>query len=490
MDTPLSVIEDEHGRLRDIHDRPMVLIFSSKPRRLRTSCSSEERPARLRHKKFEFINVVKPGDVSEESRHIIKTHVMQDVRSRQRERSKTTLPPPPSRELCPQKFISPTPFKIPPEVSNDGPPFLGFPVPMQPYMRKLLHQYSTSIMHISDPKHPANPIDSAWFPMFMTDAALFHAVLCTSAIWIRLLSGGTDEVSQGKHMLEAISLINIRLRSVDISDATITTILFLAKAEYTQKNPALWNVHMNGMKKIVEMRGGIHMLPDLIRQKIYDAELLGSLETGSVPRFHFINNSAFGSSETPRLISDGFAQLAECHILQGELLGIFREIEEIVCISRSGKFTTALFETAMFPIRYRLFCWTGEGGYDDQPSAIHQCLHHGAIIYVQSLLRKPPVRGFDLSVLSSRLKNSMLQLESCGLALDGLLIWLSLVGGISADGIHREWFTKKLRGLTTGIDSWNEVRIYVGQYWWVDQIHDLLGKQLWSEVKRSSSDET
>lgn len=32
-------------------------------------------------------------------------------------------------------------------------------------------------------------------------------------------------------MLEAISLINVRLRNVDVSDATLTTILFLAKAE-------------------------------------------------------------------------------------------------------------------------------------------------------------------------------------------------------------------------------------------------------------------
>lgn len=86
-------------------------------------------------------------------------------------------------------------------------------------------------MHITDPKHPSNPTESAWFPMFMTDAALFHAVLCTSAIWTNLLSGGNDEVPQGRHMLEAISLINVRLRNVDVSDATLTTILFLAKAE-------------------------------------------------------------------------------------------------------------------------------------------------------------------------------------------------------------------------------------------------------------------
>jgi len=69
----------------------------------------------------------------------------------------------------------------------------------------------------------------------MTDPALFHAILCTSAIYIDLVSGTKQEsFPQRKHMLEAISLINTRLQveaKECVSDATITTILFIAKAE-------------------------------------------------------------------------------------------------------------------------------------------------------------------------------------------------------------------------------------------------------------------
>lgn len=51
-----------------------------------------------------------------------------------------------------------------------------------------------------------------------------------------LISGREEEsFTQRKHMLEAISLINSRLQQVDakewVSDATITTILFIAKVE-------------------------------------------------------------------------------------------------------------------------------------------------------------------------------------------------------------------------------------------------------------------
>lgn len=168
MDIPLDVIEDEQGRLRDIHDRPMVLIFSSKPRRPRRPRPPKDKGIGVTHKKFEFINIVKPGDVSEASRHLIKTHVMQNVRHRQRENSKATQSAPSGGQLCSRNHVSHSPSTIPPQITTDGPAFIGFPVPMQPYMRKLLHQcespYLENQQDIPHSKPSVNPrlnIDNA-----------------------------------------------------------------------------------------------------------------------------------------------------------------------------------------------------------------------------------------------------------------------------------------------------------------------------------------
>jgi hypothetical protein len=127
-------------------------------------------------------------------------------------------------------------------------------------------------------------IDSAWFPLVMGDSALFHALLCTSA-----LLGLHDMAVQRKHMLASIRLINGRLSGDGAtSDATITAILFMGKAEvsyalkesvkllrltmglqYFQGNHGAWSVHMDGVKRIVELRGGMETLSRLIQQKIY-----------------------------------------------------------------------------------------------------------------------------------------------------------------------------------------------------------------------------
>lgn len=76
------------------------------------------------------------------------------------------------------------------------------------------------------------PEESSWLPLIMTDAALFHALLCTSAVF------DNNMAIQRKHMLEALRLVNARIPSDDaISDTTITAILFMAKAEVSLEFP-------------------------------------------------------------------------------------------------------------------------------------------------------------------------------------------------------------------------------------------------------------
>lgn len=61
----------------------------------------------------------------------------------------------------------------------------------------------------------------------MSDVALFHALLCTSALMI-----AHDVNLQRKHMLKSITSVNNSLSGKDAtSDATIVAILFMAKAE-------------------------------------------------------------------------------------------------------------------------------------------------------------------------------------------------------------------------------------------------------------------
>lgn len=67
----------------------------------------------------------------------------------------------------------------------------------------------------------------------MTDPALFHAILCESALTIDHLTGRAESLEKIRHMKEAIHLLKVRLQgpTLDISDSTILAVAHLADFE-------------------------------------------------------------------------------------------------------------------------------------------------------------------------------------------------------------------------------------------------------------------
>jgi hypothetical protein len=81
MSVSLEVVRDDQGRLRDVNDQPMIMIFNSKPRRPRTSRgshSARRKPRKAGPQSFAFINVTRPDEEDEDARKLIRTHAMQD----------------------------------------------------------------------------------------------------------------------------------------------------------------------------------------------------------------------------------------------------------------------------------------------------------------------------------------------------------------------------------------------------------------------------
>jgi len=144
MNVPLEVVQDDQGRLRDVNDQPMIMIFNSKPRRPRTSRGShsvKRKPRTAEPQSFAFINVTRPDKKDEDARKLIRTHVMQDLHrresqkpssgsSKKRQTSSGNSPPP-------QNILT---LAIPPQPPADGPAVIRFPIQMQPYMHRLIHQ--------------------------------------------------------------------------------------------------------------------------------------------------------------------------------------------------------------------------------------------------------------------------------------------------------------------------------------------------------------
>lgn len=125
----------------------------------------------------------------------------------------------------------------------------------------------------------------------MTDAALFHSILCGTALfWDIYESSKIESLAIFKHMKEAVHLLSARLQDPvnSISDSTMVTVAHLAEYEASTSssrhkkrelivsnvrqiaigNFANWKNHIDGLLKMVQLRGGFESLGDDLKNKV------------------------------------------------------------------------------------------------------------------------------------------------------------------------------------------------------------------------------
>ena len=119
--------------------QPVVMIFDSKPRPPPQKYAKKPRglSTATSEKTFAFVNISRPGKADEESRRLVKTHVMQDVlRRKSGDCSRLEVTPP--KSLC---FPHSQDSQRSAENSPQAPPsyLLTFPIQTEPYMLQLVH---------------------------------------------------------------------------------------------------------------------------------------------------------------------------------------------------------------------------------------------------------------------------------------------------------------------------------------------------------------
>lgn len=143
MEVPLNVVRDSQGIFRDAHDQPMIVVFSSKPRRPRKRdriCSGKGKDTDSRP--FTFVHVGKPGEEDAKTKRLIRTHVMRNVPPRAPKKPEGNLESTPktsSTNLAGKTVratLKSTSSLLLPQPSLT----MSFPIQIRPYMRVLIYQ--------------------------------------------------------------------------------------------------------------------------------------------------------------------------------------------------------------------------------------------------------------------------------------------------------------------------------------------------------------
>lgn len=142
-------------------------------------------------------------------------------------------------------------------------PFDTYPQTRLPrhQVQRLIHHFLSAIAfqyYPLDLDLTSNPFVVSWWPLALADPALFHVSLQTAS-WD--LDARTSKGFAVSNVLMADSVALVRSKVADsqmaIQDETINSVITLAAIEFGKGNVDVCKMHIEGVKSMIEMRGGI-----------------------------------------------------------------------------------------------------------------------------------------------------------------------------------------------------------------------------------------
>jgi hypothetical protein len=126
---------------------------------------------------------------------------------------------------------------------------------------------------------------------------------------------------------------------------------------------------------------------------------------------------------------------------------------------------------------------------------VYECCRLTALIYGVAVVYPVPNSHGVLQKLVTLLQTALvvLDIESCGSDLDGVLLWMVALGGIAAlDKQERVWFASHLGGLMRkqGIGDWGDAEDILESFLWLESACGQGGHMLWDEAMAGSYGET
>ncbi|KIW03913.1 uncharacterized protein PV09_04756 [Verruconis gallopava] len=164
-------------------------------------------------------------------------------------------------------------------------PFKAYPVPATPRMIQLL---DFMVQHRSLYQRP---MASIWLSIGMADKDCFYITLAQASNSLSRFQGNPypETPESIRFYSKAVKALNKRI-SCDAdrtSDGVVGTILGLAYLDMTYNKWERWRVHMNGLKRVLELRGGANTLQSSyeLQMTTFWNDISGSLTLDSTPWF-------------------------------------------------------------------------------------------------------------------------------------------------------------------------------------------------------------
>ncbi|PVH85431.1 hypothetical protein DL98DRAFT_606526 [Cadophora sp. DSE1049] len=172
-----------------------------------------------------------------------------------------------------------------------GDPFLRYPIKVTPRSRELVD------IIFDERGGRASPLRVAWFQISILDAAAFHQLLSGAATYFNNLRNGDGLQANGEslaHHTYSLQLVNRQMRDVIVAttDGVISSIIGFACYYHLIGDMKSWREHIDGLKEIIRLRGGIETVDSntFLRIMLSCIDISGSCTLDETPTFPLPTN--------------------------------------------------------------------------------------------------------------------------------------------------------------------------------------------------------
>lgn len=113
--------------------------------------------------------------------------------------------------------------------------------------------------------HKKDKVDTLWFDLLISDPAYMNTVVFSCQAYLSLLSGQQTPTTMRRemaHYSDSLRLLRKRLSGQNedykICDSTVLVVLNFATHAYISGDYSSTKHHIEGLRRIVDMRGGIY----------------------------------------------------------------------------------------------------------------------------------------------------------------------------------------------------------------------------------------
>ncbi|KAH7131341.1 hypothetical protein EDB81DRAFT_808390 [Dactylonectria macrodidyma] len=377
-------------------------------------------------------------------------------------------------------------------------PFDSYPPTRLPrvHVQRLIWHFLTSIAfqyYPLDLNMESNPFVVSWWPLCLADPALFHVSLQTASLDEELRAQKGFPLSE-LLMMDSVSLVRRKIEdpSEAFHDETLNSVVTLAAIEHGKRNIEASRMHIDGVKQMVSVRGGINQLKSTSPLTARMVSWVSMLVTGA-PQFSTQDDFGFG---------DGIGQTLQWRLALTPLENTFDDygIDPIIVdtLTRLRNIfhqpqlyqltNTELHDLVCF-VMHKLLQLPPLARDVPQQAAISECLRYAMALFMLMVHGTTYYSHAALaSIIVSQLKVHITALADTDYVYDSLGIWVLSVGMVATIGtVDHQWFKSQARMavIALGLCTWADILIRLKSILWLRTPHEELCQKYWEEILTS-----